>query len=133
MRSLRRWPRATVTVVALASTTAIVALAVGAREPAALVRRILPSDDLAELREELAPAPDALGVTTPIEDPSGHALDALHAALSRADRGEGQARLLFYGGSHTAGDHYTGRMREALQAYFGDAGHGFVKDRKSVV
>lgn len=61
-----------------------------------------------------------------IEDPSGHALDALHAALRRAERGQGTARLVFYGGSHTASDLYTGRMRELLQARFGDAGHGFV-------
>ncbi|MBZ0118492.1 MAG: hypothetical protein K8H88_15930, partial [Sandaracinaceae bacterium] len=53
-------------------------------------------------------------------------LDALHAALARAERGEGTARLLFYGGSHTAGDLFTGWLRQALQARFGDAGHGFV-------
>jgi lysophospholipase L1-like esterase len=58
-------------------------------------------------------------------DPSGHALDALHAALARAERGEGSARITIYGGSHTASDLYTGRMREVLQARFGDAGHGF--------
>ncbi|MFK7985426.1 MAG: GDSL-type esterase/lipase family protein [Sandaracinaceae bacterium] len=78
------------------------------------------------LRSELEPAPDSLGHRTAIEDPTGHALDAVHAALRDAERGQGQARLLFYGGSHTAGDHYTGRMREALQSTFGDAGHGFV-------
>jgi hypothetical protein len=61
-----------------------------------------------------------------IEDPSGHALDPLYAALHRAERGDGQARLLFYGGSHTASDLYTGWMREHLQERFGDAGHGFV-------
>lgn len=62
---------------------------------------------------------------TPIEDPSGRALDAFHAALRRAERGEGTARLAFYGGSHMAGDTFTGRVRERLQERFGDAGHGF--------
>ncbi|UJR79651.1 GDSL-type esterase/lipase family protein [Sandaracinus amylolyticus] len=61
-----------------------------------------------------------------LEDPSGHALDALHAALARAARGEHTARLSFYGGSHTASDLYTGVIRARLQQHFGDAGHGFV-------
>ncbi len=79
----------------------------------------------------LADAPSAIarseiGHDVPIEDPSGHALDALSAALDRAERGEGRARLAFYGGSHMAGDTVTGRVRERLQARFGDAGHGFV-------
>ena len=69
---------------------------------------------------------DGLTVPTPIEDPSGHALDALHRALARAARGEGRARLVFYGGSHTASDLYTGEIRARLQGEFGDAGHGFV-------
>ncbi|MCZ7677655.1 MAG: hypothetical protein M5U28_02315 [Sandaracinaceae bacterium] len=68
----------------------------------------------------------SFGREVPIEDPSGHALDALHAALRRAARGAGQARLAFYGGSHMAGDTVTGRIRERLQERFGDAGHGFV-------
>lgn len=70
--------------------------------------------------------PDGRGALLPLEDPSGHALDALHRALERAERGRGQARLAFFGGSHTASDHYTGWVRDALQARFGDAGHGFV-------
>ena len=61
-----------------------------------------------------------------IEDPSGEALSAFHDALRRAEADEGVARIVVYGGSHTAGDMYTGRMREILQAQFGDAGHGFV-------
>lgn len=81
---------------------------------------------LEEVFAALAPEPGELGRDVSLEDPSGHALDALHAALRRADAGEGQARLLFYGGSHTAGDLYLGRMREVLQRRFGDAGHGFV-------
>lgn len=60
-----------------------------------------------------------------IVDPSGHALDAFHEALRRVERAEGIARIAVYGGSHTAGDFYTGRMRELLQSRYGDAGHGF--------
>jgi lysophospholipase L1-like esterase len=61
-----------------------------------------------------------------LEDASGNALSALHAAFRRAERKSGQARLLFYGASHTASDTYTGQLRRLLQARFGDAGHGFV-------
>ncbi len=60
-----------------------------------------------------------------MDDSSGRALDGLHAALARAGRGEDVVRIAVYGGSHTASDHYTGRMRELLQQRFGDAGHGF--------
>ena len=74
------------------------------------------------LREPL----EGAGVGIPIYDPSGHALDRLHGALRRAARGEGQARLLFYGASHVAGDMFTGTVRRILQSRFGDAGHGFV-------
>lgn len=78
---------------------------------------------IASAPRELA---DPIEPDAAIEDPSGHALDALYAALRRAEEGRGQARIVFYGGSHTSGDTYTGRMREELQARFGDAGHGFV-------
>lgn len=67
-----------------------------------------------------------IGRNVSLQDPSGRALEAFHAALRRAERGEGQARIAFYGGSHTAGDTMTGRIREILQSRFGDAGHGFV-------
>jgi lysophospholipase L1-like esterase len=67
-----------------------------------------------------------LGGPTPIEDPSGHAFDALYAALHRAQRGEGQARIVFYGASHTADDLFTGVLRQHLQQRFGEAGPGFV-------
>jgi hypothetical protein len=71
-------------------------------------------------------APPPLGHAIAIEDPSGHALDSFHAALHRADAHEGQARLTFWGASHTAGDEYVGLLRRALQERFGDAGPGFV-------
>lgn len=75
-------------------------------------------------------APPPLGAALPIEDPSGVALDALHEALARAGRGEGQARLLFFGASHVASDLFTGEVRRRLQARYGDAGHGFVLPAK---
>ena len=67
-----------------------------------------------------------LGVQVFVEDPGGEALHGLHQALRRAAKGEGRARLLFYGDSHTAEDQYTGFLRAALQRRFGDGGPGFV-------
>lgn len=67
-----------------------------------------------------------LGVDLPIEDTNGTALVAFHAALRRAARGDGQARIVVYGASHVAADVWTGTVRRALQARFGDAGHGFI-------
>lgn len=67
-----------------------------------------------------------LGRVLPLEDASGHALDRLHEALARAKARKGQARLVFYGASHTASDDYTGVIRRGLQRRYGDAGHGFV-------
>lgn len=72
------------------------------------------------------PPSDGLTREIELEDPSGHALDRLGDALVRAARHEGVARLVFYGGSHTASDFYTGEIRSRLQRRFGDAGHGFV-------
>ncbi len=69
--------------------------------------------------------PEGLGVDVAFEDPSGRALDSFHAALDRAARHEGQARVLLYGASHTACDHFPAVLREQLQARFGDGGRGF--------
>jgi lysophospholipase L1-like esterase len=66
------------------------------------------------------------GLDIPVEDASGTALRSFHAALRRAERGEGQARVVVYGASHVASDTWTGMARRLLQARFGDAGHGFV-------
>jgi lysophospholipase L1-like esterase len=66
------------------------------------------------------------GLRMAIDDPSGRAMRSLHAALRRATRGEGKARLLFWGASHVASDSFTGRIRTELQSRFGDGGHGFV-------
>src|SRR5688572_6619421 len=73
------------------------------------------ADRAARAIDDLGPPPtDGLTVDVAIEDPSGRALDALHAALARAADGEGAARLVFYGGSHTASDLFTGRIRSGL-------------------
>jgi lysophospholipase L1-like esterase len=61
-----------------------------------------------------------------IEDASGRALTAFHAALRRAQAGQGQARIVFYGASHVASDQFTGVIRQRLQHRFGEAGPGFV-------
>ena len=74
--------------------------------------------------------PVVLGVAIPVEDPTGRALAPMHAALRRAERKVGQARLLFFGASHVAADIFTGEVRRLLQTRFGDAGHGFVLPAK---
>jgi len=76
----------------------------------------------------LAPAPSFVAV--PIEDPSGRALAAFHAALHRAQAKQGQARIAFYGASHVAADIYTEVIRVRLQERFGDAGAGFALPAK---
>jgi len=72
------------------------------------------------------PTNDVLGLDIAIEDRDGKSMEALHRGLARAAAGEGQARLVFYGASHVAGDLFTGYIRRELQARYGDAGHGFV-------
>ncbi len=72
------------------------------------------------------PPEDALGYDISIEDRDGRSMAPLHAALRRAARGDGQARLVFYGASHVASDLFTGYLRRELQQRFGDAGHGMV-------
>lgn len=72
------------------------------------------------------PPNDKLGLDIAIEDRDGESMKRLHAALGRAEAGEGQARLVFFGASHVASDLFTGHIRRELQARYGDAGHGFV-------
>lgn len=72
------------------------------------------------------PPSDELGLDIAIEDRDGNSMRAFHEALERAERGEGQARLVFYGASHVASDLFTGYIRRELQSRYGDAGHGFV-------
>lgn len=90
-----------------------------------------PATTLADLSAQLLaelpdPPTDGLTRETPLEDASGHALDDLGEALVRAARHEGVARLVFYGGSHTASDLYTAEIRTRLQRALGSAGHGFI-------
>jgi lysophospholipase L1-like esterase len=66
--------------------------------------------------------------TVPIEDPTGHALDAFYARLHDTDARKPGAvsRVLYYGDSTIASDYISGTVRRRLQARFGDAGHGFI-------
>src|SRR5215467_661773 len=70
----------------------------------------------------------ALPTTLPIEDATGHALDAFYADLARTAAKEPGAvtRILHYGDSVIASDYISGTMRRRFQERFGDAGHGFI-------
>jgi lysophospholipase L1-like esterase len=85
-----------------------------------------PSTRVGEPPPIAPPGETPLWTPVPIVDPSARALAAFHAALQRAERGEGQARIVFYGASHTADDMYTGPLRQRLQLRFGESGLGFV-------
>ncbi len=91
------------------------------------VNNALPSEASPTL-PDLEPSLRATLRALPIEDPSGHALDAFFARLSRTDRKEAGAvtRILHYGDSTIASDYVSGTLRRRLQARFGDAGHGFI-------
>lgn len=67
-----------------------------------------------------------LGMKMYFHDPSGQAMLKLHRRLRQAEAGERKARLLFFGASHVASDAITGRIRQRLQARFGDGGAGFL-------
>jgi lysophospholipase L1-like esterase len=69
-----------------------------------------------------------LAVQTSIQNNAS--LAPFHSALARAQRGEGQARILFYGASHVASDLYTGVIRNKLGVIAGNAGPGFVLPAK---
>jgi len=64
----------------------------------------------------------------PLDDPSGHALDALYAKLAAVDakRPGAVARIAHFGDSIIVSDFVSGELRRELQRRFGDAGHGFV-------
>jgi lysophospholipase L1-like esterase len=63
-----------------------------------------------------------------IEDPTGHALDAFHAALASVTQKQAgaMARVTYYGDSIIATDFVTATLRRKLQRRFGDGGHGFM-------
>ncbi len=66
--------------------------------------------------------------TVPVEDPTGHALDAFYARLkdTEARKAGAVTRVLYYGDSTIASDYVSGTVRRRLQARYGDAGHGFI-------
>jgi lysophospholipase L1-like esterase len=77
----------------------------------------------------LADVAVAVGATyRPIEDPSGHAMDAFFASLARTEEGAPGAvtRVAHYGDSLIVSDFMSSTLRRRFQARFGDAGHGFV-------
>lgn len=96
-------------------------------DPAPMVGSTYPVYPPAPLVYPADPNGDPIfGLDVAIEDPTGSSLRSLHAALRRAERGEGQARIVVYGASHVASDTWTSMTRRLLQQRFGDAGHGFV-------
>ncbi len=64
----------------------------------------------------------------PLEDPSGHALDAWYEKLAAVDAKHAGtiARIAHFGDSIIVSDFVSGELRRLLQRRFGDAGHGFV-------
>ncbi len=78
------------------------------------------------------PRPDDPRVAEhPIEDPSGHALDAFYAALARTDDAEegtpgALTRVVHMGDSSVGMDQLPHYLRRRFQARFGDGGTGFV-------
>lgn len=65
------------------------------------------------------------GAEIPVENPM--ALVPFFEMLYRHQQGQvdGPLRILHYGDSHTAADEWTGGMRQAFQARFGDGGSGY--------
>lgn len=74
--------------------------------------------------------PEPLARAVPIENWHGDVAAPFFRALQRAERGEGQARIAFYGASHVASDLFTGYLRHELQKRFGQAGPGFLLPAK---
>jgi hypothetical protein len=101
--------------------------ALPASENTPTVNNALPTQSGATL-PDIDPSVKPTLRTVPIEDPSGHALDAFFARLAKTDRKEAGAvtRILHYGDSTIASDYVSGTMRRRLQTRFGDAGHGFI-------
>jgi lysophospholipase L1-like esterase len=64
----------------------------------------------------------------PLEDPTGHALDAWYEKLAAVDAKEpgALARIAHFGDSIIVSDFVSGELRRLLQRRFGDGGHGFV-------
>jgi lysophospholipase L1-like esterase len=101
--------------------------ALPASENTPTINNALPAQAASTL-PEIDPAVRETLKTVPIEDPTGHALDAFFARLAKTERKEPGAvtRILHYGDSTIASDYVSGTMRRRLQSRYGDAGHGFI-------
>ncbi len=94
----------------------------------ALPAEAAPAREVTGSLPDIDPDVKATLKTVPIEDPTGHALDAFYARLRETDAHKPGAvtRILHYGDSTIASDYVSGTARRRLQARFGDAGHGFI-------
>lgn len=104
------------------------------------VAALAPADASAEKPAQRACGPIAASFSEPVafstgvvKSPvprvvgEGPALTALHEKLARVARGSNEkVRVAFYGDSNMTRDFISGAFRRAMQARFGDAGHGFV-------
>ncbi len=98
-------------------------IAAGPNEPAdAALESVRPADGATAL--VINPRQEQIFV--PIADPTGEAMARFHEALRNAAAGRGQARIAWFGASHTAADIWSGHVRRVLQERFGDAGHGYL-------
>lgn len=110
---------------------ASLALALALTALAAAPATANPGDEPLPVLPPAEPVPaDTLGVDTPLDDPTGRALNSFYAALTRTARGEGQTRIAVFGASHVAGDSFTRIFRHTLQDRYGDAGIGFIVPAK---
>ncbi len=86
----------------------------------------LPSEVRSTAAPDAGPASPAASVPRTL----GHELDQFYAALraleKRAPAPQRHVRVAWLGDSHAAADLWSGPVRAALQARFGDAGPGFV-------
>jgi lysophospholipase L1-like esterase len=101
--------------------------ALPASDNLATINNALPDEPRGAL-PDLDPQVRAVLRPLPVEDPSGHALDAFFRRLERTDHHDDGAttRILHYGDSTIASDYISGTVRRRLQARFGDGGHGFI-------
>ncbi len=115
--------------VAAASWLPGVALAAAPPSPGATTPTAQPTAPATTTAADVVPGagdPRADDLHEPIRDRNGKSMRALHQALAAAAAGKGQARIAFWGASHTAADFWTGQVRRRLQERYGDAGHGYV-------
>jgi lysophospholipase L1-like esterase len=111
----------------LAPTPAVGEQTLPPSENTPTINNALPAESGARL-PDLDPKLRSILRPMPIEDPSGHGLDAYFTRLARTRNKEAGAitRVLHYGDSVIASDYVSGTVRRRLQARFGDAGHGFI-------